>query len=48
MKILRKIITRLLCYEIYVSLVTGYSHNTFFFLISEAKSKNNLRGYVAF
>ena len=31
------------------SLVTGYSENTFFFfLISGAKSKNNLRGYVAF
>ena len=29
-------------------LVTGYSHNAFFFfLISGAKSKNNLRDYVA-
>ena len=29
MKVLWKIITCLFCYGIYVSLVTGYSHNTF-------------------
>ena len=47
MKILRKIITCLLCYGIQASLVTGYSLN-FFFFFSGAKSKNNLRGYVAY
>ena len=46
MKILWKMITCLLRYGI-TSLVTGYSHNAFFF-ISGAKYKNNLRGYIAF
>ena len=32
----------LLCYGIYTSLVSWFSHNAFFFFISGAKSKNNL------